>query len=109
MLTTNEKLRYELEFTIEAIVEAVGGDGACEKVGYLALSGGSGQRPWVEHRFWVIVPQHVKGAIVGKDGANANRLRELVKTRATVLGNHEPIDVRVISCEDEAPEGVFAA
>lgn len=104
---TDAAFRQDLEDTIGMIVDAVGGEDACEAVGYRLLQEAdrAGTR---EHRFWVLVRNNVKGAIVGRAGKNADRIRELVRTRATVLGNHEPIDVRVIGDMSEAPEGVFA-
>ena len=105
--TAAEKFRAELERAVTMIVNAVGGDGACRRIGYRSLSE-TGTSRVAEHRFWVVVETRVKGAIVGKDGNNAHRLRELIKTRATVLGNHDPIELWVIGDEREAPDGVFA-
>lgn len=94
----------ELRRTIALLVEAVGGPTAYVEIGYTPITIGTE----VEHRFYVVVDRRVKGALVGRDGANAHRISHLTKTRATVLGSQERVDVKVIGHRSEAPAGVFA-
>lgn len=107
-------LRAQLERSIRAIVDAIGGDGACLRIGYSCakVEAGSGfspdgRHPNREHRFYVIVEHEIKGAILGTNGKNAERIRELVRMRTRVLQSRDPVDLRVISNESEAPDGAF--
>lgn len=98
-----ERLRRELEWSISSIVDGTAGPGSCQRIGYFSIMGADGAPA---HWFFVMVASGVKGAIVGSGGGNAERLRRLVCTRATVLNSRDAIDVRIV--EHERSEGIPA-
>lgn len=95
-------LQEELERSVRAIVAAVGGDDALMELAYTSLLGEQHER----HEFYVVVRARAKGAVVGKNGANAHHIRELVRTRAHLLGSPDAVDVRFIGSRAGAPLGL---
>lgn len=75
-----------------AIVEAVGGPGSVLASAYVFEGGEHGV-----HRVYLLVDPERAGAIVGASGANMERVRCLVRMRATVEGWNDRVDVKALS------------
>ena len=98
----NDSVADDLRESVVLLCEAVGGPGCVLEVGYLALRGPSGAT--AVHRFGVIVEPSVQGALIGKGGKNAERMRELLRTRLSVLGRWEGVEMRTAGDRDEIRE-----